>query len=300
MGYDLAVTLATLGIALDGDVVTGKLSIGCDATSRTSATGDLLGDEVGLDGHNVRIEANSRVAHRYSITKNTPQRFEGDSSLTRNDYFLAGGDNYDFNGTLFTLMQQTCNGNFDRDNLALYRYQRYQQSLAENGNFYFGPTNVLLFGAASFLYELFPSLGPAGDPDLPTMESFFGASSNGNGGYTFNNAEQIPANWYSRVSPYTLTDASIEIAAQYLQHPVLFGGNVGPGNFDALSYGIIVDGNLTDTSTNALLCLIYQLATQNFPSSLSGVLDLPAEVVTWSTGKLNPIFETYGCPLIDT
>ena len=58
VGYDLAVTLATLGVGLDGDVVTGKLSIGCDATSRTSATGDLLGDEVGLNGHNVRIGMN--------------------------------------------------------------------------------------------------------------------------------------------------------------------------------------------------------------------------------------------------
>lgn len=53
VGYDLAVTLAVLGIALDGDVVTGKLSIGCDATSRTSATGSLLGQELGLNGHNV-------------------------------------------------------------------------------------------------------------------------------------------------------------------------------------------------------------------------------------------------------
>lgn len=55
--YDLAITLATLGVSLDGDVVTEKLSIGCDATSRTSATGDLLGDEVGLNGHNVRVKA---------------------------------------------------------------------------------------------------------------------------------------------------------------------------------------------------------------------------------------------------
>lgn len=51
--YSVAVTLATLGVALDGDVVTGKLSIGCDATSRTSATGSLLGSELGLNGHNV-------------------------------------------------------------------------------------------------------------------------------------------------------------------------------------------------------------------------------------------------------
>ena len=53
VGYGLAVTLATLGVALDGDVITGKLSLGCDATSRTSATGSLLGNELGLNGHNV-------------------------------------------------------------------------------------------------------------------------------------------------------------------------------------------------------------------------------------------------------
>ena len=55
VGYDLAVTLATLGVGLDGDPVTEKLSIGCDATSRTSATGSLLGDELGLNGHNVSV-----------------------------------------------------------------------------------------------------------------------------------------------------------------------------------------------------------------------------------------------------
>jgi hypothetical protein len=53
VGYDLAVSLATMGVALDGDILTGKLSIGCDATSRTSGTGGLLGRQSGLNGHNV-------------------------------------------------------------------------------------------------------------------------------------------------------------------------------------------------------------------------------------------------------
>ena len=194
-------------------------------------------------------------------------------------------------------MQDTCQGNFDRDNMALYRYQRYQQSLAENGNFYFGPKEVLLIGAASFLYEAFPSLGPAGTPDLPTIESFFGAQSDGNGGYTFNNMEKIPSNWYNRQSPFSLPDAVAEIAALYLAYPVLFGGNVGQGNFDALSFSSIQNGKL-DTSTNSLLCLIYQLATDDVPSSLSGVLELPLEVVQFAAGKLNPIFQNFGCPLV--
>lgn len=174
-------------------------------------------------------------------------------------------------------MQKTCRGNFNRDNLALYRYQRYQryqQSLAGNANFYFGPKSLLVFGVASFLYELFPTLGPDGAPDLPTTESFFGAQGAGDGGYTFNDQERIPSNWLNRKSPYTLNDVTFEIAAQYLEHPVLFGGNVAHGNFDALNFSTIQNGTL-DTSTDNILCLIYQLVTDDVLVSLSGVLELP-------------------------
>ncbi|MCJ1383102.1 hypothetical protein MMC17_006215 [Xylographa soralifera] len=276
VGYDLAVTLATLGVALDGDAITEKLSIGCDATSRTSATGDLLGDELGLNGHN---------------------KFEGDTSLTRDDYFLTG-DDHTFNGTLFSYMDATCQGNFDRNGLALYRSQRYAQSKAENGNFYYGPKSLLLYGAASFLYELFPSLGPAGSPNLATTSSFFGAVSDGSGGWT-HVPEQIPANWYNRVSPYTNLDVGNEIVAQYLEYPVLFGGNAGVGNFDALgTFGTAISGGKLTGNGAAVVCLLYQFATEDVPSSLSGVLTLPLEVIEWAAGKLNPVFEGTGCPLV--
>ena len=53
--YNLAVILTTLSVTLDGDVITKKLSIGCDAISRTSATESLLGNEFSLDSHNVDI-----------------------------------------------------------------------------------------------------------------------------------------------------------------------------------------------------------------------------------------------------
>ena len=219
--------------------------------------------------------------------------------MTRNDYYLANGDDYTFNGTLFGYMQSTCQGNFNRDNLALYRYQRYQQSLAENGNFYFGPKELLLFGAASFLYELFPSLGPAGKPDLPTISSFFGAQSDGKGGYTFNNQEKIPANWYNRKAPYTNTEVSVEIVAQYAEHPVLFGGNAGQGNFDALNFGTTFSNGKFNGTAQDAICLVYQFATDNIPSSLSGVLELPLEVVQYSAGKLNPVRVASVCGILN-
>lgn len=127
--------------SLDGDVITEKLAIGCDATSRTSATGDLLGEELGLDGHN---------------------KFESDTSLTRDHYFLGDGDNYDFNGTLFENMLSTCNNLFDRDHIAKYRFQRYGQSEATNPNFYYGPKSLLLYGAASLFIRAIRVV-PAGE-----------------------------------------------------------------------------------------------------------------------------------------
>ena len=182
--------------------VTEKLSIGCDATSRTSYDPTLTGNEPGLDGHN---------------------KFEADTSLTRNDFFLDNGNDFTFNGTLFGMMDLTCNSNFDLDGLALYRKQRYDQSLAENSNFYFGPLSLLLFGAASFLYELMPSGTHNYQPDLETISSFFGAEENSDGTYSFNNMEKIPPDWTNRVEPYTNNDVTIQIVEMYLLHPVLFG-----------------------------------------------------------------------------
>lgn len=279
VGYDLSVLLALLGLTLtDGDLVTEKLSIGCDATSRTSVSPTLTGSEPGLDGHN---------------------KFEADTSLTRDDYFLGDGDNFSFNGTLFGMMTETTGGNYDRDGLALYRAQRYNQSLADNPNFYFGPLSLLLFGASSFLYELMPS-GPDYVPDEATISSFFGAEKNSDGSYSFNNAEKIPDNWTNRVAPYTNLDVTAEIVAQYLEYPVLFGGATGDGGFDALpSFGAIQDGKISSTiSATQTACLLYQLATGEVPSYLNGLITPTVDALSFVLTKLTGTsFASLGCPI---
>lgn len=120
VGFDLATVLAIAGVGQGGDLLeTKKLSIGCDASSRTSGIiGGLLGDELGLNGHN---------------------HFESDTSLTRNDYYLSPTrDNYSFNSTLFTSMMAACDGECDRSKLSVYRKQRYEESKRDNGQFFFG------------------------------------------------------------------------------------------------------------------------------------------------------------------
>ncbi|KAB8801895.1 hypothetical protein FH972_026716 [Carpinus fangiana] len=265
VGYDLAVLLAVLGVGLDGDPVTQKLSIGCDATSRTSANGAKSG-ELGLDGHN---------------------KFEGDTSLTRNDYFVGPppGNNFLFNYTLFQRMSKVCNNNCSRDQLSLYRYQRYQDSLKGNGNFYFGPKSVLLYGASSFLYQLFPSKGDQGKPDQATMNSFF-------------IPEKIPDNWFSRSSPYTIPLVANEIFAQYEEYPVAFGGNTGkPNSFVGIGQNGPYFSNNTFTGTpQGVTCLLYQIATENQPSSLGVYSNVPIDNLRWAASKLNPIYKAAGSP----
>jgi hypothetical protein len=272
----LATLLALLGLTLtDGDLKTEKLSIGCDATTHTSYNPTLTGQEPGLDGHN---------------------KFEADTSLTRDDYFLGDGDNFSFNGTLFKMMTETTGGVYNRDGLAKYRYQRYQQSLKDNPNFYFGPLSLLLFGASSFLYELMPS-GPTYTPDEATISSFFGAEKQADGSYTFNNAEQIPANWTNRVLPYSNEDVTTEIVAQYLEYPVLFGGSTGNGGFDLLNFNNIQNGTLVAAPGPETLCLLYQLATQSVPSYLNSLITPAVDALSFVLSKLGPTLTNLGCAL---
>ncbi|KAK4496979.1 hypothetical protein PRZ48_011428 [Zasmidium cellare] len=261
---------------LDGDIVgTSKLSIGCDASSRTALTGNLLAEELGLNGHN---------------------HFEADTSLTRNDYFLADGDNYRWNATLFTHMMDYCQGNCDLQALAKCREARYYESRAENGNFFFGPGSLLLYGAASFLYELFPTAG--GTADEVTMMSFFGANKTSDGQYVWNGGERIPPNWRARVDPYTNFKVGREIFAMYLLHPVAFGGNIGQNNFLGMNFSTYIqNGQLNLNTPYDAMCLLYQTLTGPFPAELGNVINLPVAVENAITAKILRMAQNFGCPI---
>lgn len=217
------------------------------------------------------------------------------------------------------MMTKTTNSNYNLPNLALYRYQRYQQSIAENPNFYFGPLSLLLYGAASFLYELMPSGTRNYNPDFYTISSFFGAGAKQkNGSYAFTGKEKIPDNWTNRVSrklpsatcssrksdnffpaAYSNMDVTNQIVSMYLLHPVLFGGNTGNGTFDALttSDGMITAGVLDTTSITSVTCLLYQLATERIPSSLNSVLTPTVTAIDFAVSKLGGAYSNLGCPL---
>ncbi len=243
------------------------------------------------------------------------QKFEGDASLTRADFFF--GDDHSFNETYFAqLTALAYNGgvktntatsySYNQTVVAQHQFNRYQDSKATNPNFFFGPKAILLYGAASFLYELFPSHGPDGAPAFIDIGAFYGTTNPDVNGITaFNNTEHIPVNpnamgpqWNSRTNPYTIADLVLQVIDLYTAHPVLLGGNVGIGKFDALNFGSAISNGQLSLNPQDVLCLLYQLATDDVPDSLSSILEIPSAVLSFATSKLNPVFASSGCTLV--
>jgi len=118
-------------------------------------------------------------------------------------------------------------------------------------------------------------------------------------------AEKIPDKWYSRVTPYTIPDVASEIGYQYMKYPVAFGGNTGkPNSFVGIGEaGPYISNNKFSGTPQGAACLLYQIATENVPSSLGGGgTDTPVANFQWAASKLNPLFSTgalgaFGCPL---
>lgn len=207
-------------------------------------------------------------------------------------------------------MNTVTKGNFSLPQMVDFMGMRYKQSEAQNPNFYFGPKVVLLYGAASFLFRLFPSFeGDVGAPTLAIESSFFGAKKSGST-FVFDGGEQIPDEWQNRLTPLTLADVAQDFVTMYSMNPVLLGGNAGKVNdFDALGAsgtGVVgVTNSKFDLNVNQILCLIYQIATEDVPSSLQTKLGpLPASVLAFAIENLNPLpvfgSKGAGCTLLTT
>ena len=143
-----------------------------------------------------------------------------------------------------------------------------------------------------------PSAESTGVGRLQDVASFFGASKNTtSGGYYFNKQEKIPPNWRARTVPFTDELVGQEIILQYLEYPVLFGGNTGDGQFDFIQGNGIQNGKLNATDPKSVMCLVYQLATERIPSSLNSVVTPTVNAVAFALGKLGPGYANLGCPI---
>ncbi|KAI5198460.1 Cloroperoxidase [Aureobasidium subglaciale] len=286
MGVDLALILAVYGAAIDGNLV--SWSIGGPTPNVPSI--NLLGQPQGISGsHN---------------------KYEGDASPTRGDLYIDGQD-YLLKMENFQALYDAGKAadNYDLQLLTDRRAARFQQNIETNPYFFNAPfAGVIAQPAAwSFIYRFMGNKSaeyPAGKLNGEVLKSFYAITGNdGNFKYT-PGYERIPENWYTRnaLDPYDVLALQIDTDAQLLQHLEFasIGGNTGtPNSFVGVDPEILTDGVFnaqTLLQGNNLMCYGLQLAVQELPDILSGVVTNLASAVNQVSSAFGNATQKLGCP----
>lgn len=186
-GYDLSVFLAAVALLNNGDLLTGKYSIGGqDSRVPTSIPGLTA---YGLDYHD---------------------HFEVDGSVNRVDAYF--GDDHTFSqkrwDNLVALSKQYDNGNFGRDLFVQENKITYDNSRSTNPQFtalakYF----VVAQAERTFIYNGLPNGTDEGLANYANIAPFY-----------LN--QTFPDNWFRRGTPYTLADTVQNVLDIYtVSHP---------------------------------------------------------------------------------
>ncbi|KJA13294.1 hypothetical protein HYPSUDRAFT_151752 [Hypholoma sublateritium FD-334 SS-4] len=247
MDNTLARFLAYGTFLVDGNVVTNEMSIG----SKSAATGPdppapaIVG---GLDTHAV---------------------FEGDASMTRQDFFF--GNNHDFNETLFDQFVEFSNrfgaGKYNLTVAGELRHQRIQQSIATNPNFTFvAPRYFTAFAESAFPVDFFiDGRDSNGQLEMDVARSFFQNS-------------RFPDGFFRPNHSVTGEGSDVVFAA----HPIEPGRNVGGVN------NYVLDPTSADFTTP---CLLY---TNFVNETIVGLYPSPTgDLRTALNFYLNLFFEAF-------
>lgn len=290
MGIEISTVLSVLATVLDGNPITTEWSIG--GSPEGPVLPPLLSAPQGISGsHN---------------------KYEGDSSPARWDAYMNNGDASTMNLTYFKqlydlLPEGDPKANFDYDVIVKNRALRYQTSLSENPNFFYGPFSGLIASAAAhaFVTRLMSNHSaeaPDGILNHETLKSFFGVSgSSANLTYQVG-YERIPDIWYRRPTDYIIPLFDLDLVSAGLKHPefLAIGGNTGKANsFAGVNVGNITGGvyNSADLlQGNNLICFGFQAAQQAIPDVLKGPLGDSTAAISLLTTKIAPILSGLGCP----
>lgn len=195
LGMDFAIFLAYNALLVDGNPLTGMLSIG----SKSALTGPdppppaLVG---GIDVHNT---------------------FEGDASMTRNDLFL--GNNFLFNQTLFDQFSQVCDefggGFYNVTSGGQLRALRIQQGIEQNPTFTFTVRIFSAFSESALPPTVFvDGRNPNKQCSLSNAFDFFGL-------------HMFPDDFFRNPFPFTLKEVLVDMNTILDMHPILPGQNNG-------------------------------------------------------------------------
>ncbi|KAF5027001.1 hypothetical protein F66182_875 [Fusarium sp. NRRL 66182] len=296
MGVDLATILATMGTVFVGNPL--SLSPGFSIGAASSGSSNILGNLFGLLGRPNGLNGSHNI-------------IEGDSSLTRADLYVTG----DASSLVMKQFQglydmSSGEGNYDIDIFSRYAKQRFDESVATNPNFYFGPfTGMIARNAGYFFASRILSNHsteyPNGIMNKKTLKSFWAVQGEDGSLHYRRGWERIPENWYRRPVDYGLVDLNLDILALVAKYPELgsIGGNMGEVN----SYGGVNLSNLTGgvldltkiLEKNNLMCFVFEVVKTVAPNYLSTVFEIiraPLELITDTVGSA---LLDLACPAFD-
>ncbi|KDQ53210.1 hypothetical protein JAAARDRAFT_210155 [Jaapia argillacea MUCL 33604] len=254
--YNFSVALASFALLSRGNVLLDLVSLGLESPLVPPLPGNLDGIPGGLGKHG---------------------RFEGDVSMTRQDYAL--GDNIHFQpdmyDNLLTYVANYSDGNIVTEAVfEQYRYARFEDSYLRNPNLTFhSGRHGFGYGEAGFTLNFFPN-AKEGNLTVPVMNSFF-------------RNETFPEGWYRRATPFTF--AGVITAAGQIEapHPVPAGAKNSSGVY------------VTDPTSASGICGLYaNLASQNVPAILLNTTGTLLQNVNTLIGGVYKIFEPFGCAMV--
>ncbi|ORY68353.1 Chloroperoxidase [Pseudomassariella vexata] len=266
MGIELITVLAIMGTVGVGNPL--SLDPGFSIGGESSESNQILDNVLGLLGTPRGLDG----SHNW---------IEGDSSMTRNDLYVTG-DASTLNMTLFMQAYNSVEGDvITMDDLAARAAARFDESIAINPYFYYGPYTGFIARNAGYIFggRLLSNHTVehprGGHLTKDVFRSFWGIVEENDQLVYKKGHEQIPSNWYRIAVDYGLGDTNIDLTSFLVQYPQLgaIGGNTGKVNtFAGINIEDITGGILnvaTLLEGNNLICFVFEVVKTFAPNSLS-------------------------------
>lgn len=307
MGPALAGFLAAYAVALDGDIASLTWSIGGPASGST-----LLGTGEGISwSHN---------------------KYEGDTSISRCDAYVNGGDGHSLSPTRFAYAFESGMAN-DR-----YTFDTFAQAFAKNtfrseaqNAYYFAPlfsTTLVSPAAYNFVIAMMSNHTaeePAGYLNGDIFKSFFSVTGEYPDFTWVPGHERVPdvslynsfyivyfktnpsQNWYRRptAEPYSIFRGVFgDLLPEFLAYPMTFrfGGNTnGVNTYAGIDLEDLTGGVYNETMLfegNNLACFFYETIQQGLPDALTS--GFTGDLLSLLTGYLgqDEDLSSLGCPQV--
>ncbi|KAJ6620975.1 hypothetical protein B0H10DRAFT_1031548 [Mycena sp. CBHHK59/15] len=246
----------------------------------------------------------------------THNQFESDSSVTRGDYYQFQGNNHELQlryfQALYDLQPESPDANYNLDVIFHHSQIRFNQSVAEDPYFFYGPVEMLV---SCLTHNLVPGLmsnhsaeHPDGILSQDVLKSIYAVSTAPDGSLRYTPGhERIPDNWYRRslLDPYGAQHVIPDMLAMWLRYPqlVLVGGNINgvnsyaPIDVSDLTKGVYSAASLLED--NNVACFVFQAVQILAPAALSGVVGVVGGIVERVVDAAGAFLADLTCPQLD-